>query len=435
MTARASAGWLTAVAARAEAPVFLARGIGTADADARLRASPRLRVLDSPRAAAVLVVAGCVPTELAEPLARVHDQMAHPRATVWWSGAGDSAPPVGWSHATIVGPRDDIEAAVVAAYRDVITGARCSEQTLLPDVDPAPWRGVGPYGHGGTGMTGGIPYGRPMAGRGDDRRDGLTLDVVLARIGPFFAHLPEGLVLEVTFAGDVVHDLTVKTPPVAGVDGLGAPLPDDAVTATMAPDRAVPVAAIESARARQHLRWLARLLHLYGLDALARLVATMALSVPREPQELTALARRLERCWALGWATRGVGVIDGISAALWGGPVARAAGIPRDARANSPVYATLGFQPIVHANGDNCDRWRQRLAEAAQAIELAARAGTAVIEPGETIEPAAPPPPADFGDQLAALLIGTEWGDAVATIASLDPDVNAAGYLSKGATV
>jgi respiratory-subunit NADH dehydrogenase subunit len=431
VTVRGSAGWLTAVAARAEAPVFLARGIGAADADAQLRASPRLRVVDSPRAATVLVVAGYVPNELAEPLARVHDQMAHPRVTVWWTGAGDSAAPAGWSHATIVGPRGDIEAAVVAAYRDVITGGRRSEPPLLPDVDPAPWRGVGPYGHGGTGMTGGIPYGRPMAGRADDRRDRLTLDVVPVRIGPFFPHLPEGLVLEVTFAGDVVHDLTVKAPPAVGGGGLGAPLPADAVAA----DRAAPVAAIEQARARQHLRWLARLLHLYGLDALARLVAVEAVSGRHDRRDLIALGRRLERSWALGRTTRGVGVINGDDAALWSGPVARAAGLACDARAYSTVYATLGFQPIVHTNGDNRDRWRQRLAETVQAIELAGRAGTAVIEPGETIEPAAPPPPARFGEQLAALLIGAEWGDAVATIASLDPDVNAAGYVSTGAAL
>jgi hypothetical protein len=272
-----------------------------------------------------------------------------------------------------------------------------------------------------------------MAGRADDRRDRLALDVVPVRIGPFFPHFAEGLMLEVTFAGDVVHDLTVKAPPAVGGGGLGAPLPADAVMTTMAADRAVPVAAIEQARARQHLRWLARFLHLYGLDALARRVAVEAVSGCDDPRDLIALGRRLERPWALGRTTRGVGVINGDDAALWSGPVGRAAGLPTDARANSTVYATLGFQPIVHVNGDNRDRWRQRLAEAVQAIELAGRAGTAVIEPGETIEPAAPPPPTHFGEQLAALLIGAEWGDAVATVASLEPDVNAAGYVSTGA--
>ena len=423
MTAGSRPGVLARAAIRAEVPVFLARGLGAADAEARLRGSSRLVVLDSPRAATVLVVAGYIPTALAEPLARVHDQMANPRATVWWTGGPTGDAPAGWPQATMVGPGGDIEAAVVAAHRDVLSGARPSEAPLLVDVDPAPWRGLGPYGHGGTGMTGGVPYGRPMAGRGDDLRDGLTLDVVPLRIGPFFPHLPAGIVIEVTFAGDVVHHVTYVAPPGSDGGGLGAARADDAAAPFLAAaERPVPVAEIERARARNHLRWLARLLHLYGLDALARRVAKAASSVPRDPGDLVALARRLERPWVLGRATRGIGVITADDAAVWGGPVARAAGLPADARTGAPAYAALDFEPIVHADGDNRDRWRQRLAETVQAIELASRAGTAVLAPGEPVEPPASPGPADVGERLAALLVGAEWGDALATVASLDLD-------------
>lgn len=412
-------------AAAASVPVFVARGVGAADVDARLRASARVTVLDSPRAATVLVVSGHVPTDLAEPLARVHDQMAHPRVTLWWTGEPSSSP-AGWPHATVVGPDGDIEAAVVAAHRDLMSGVRGSEPAMLADVDPAPWRGVGPYGHGGTGMTGGVPFGRPMAGRDDDRRDGLTLDVVPLRIGPFLPLLPAGLTLQVTFAGDVVHNATLALPGGFDVGGSGAALPDDAAAPFLAaPTRPVAVAEIELARARQHLRWLARVVHLHGLDALARRVARASLAPP-DPTELSGLARRLDRPWALGRTTRGVGVLTGAEAAAWGGPVARAGGVAVDARSDSPSYAALGFEPIVHHSGDNRDRWRQRLAEAAQAAELAARAGAAMVEPGEPVEPPAPPPPEDVAGRLAGLLVGAEWGDALSILVSVDPDGAAA---------
>lgn len=432
MTSGRSPRLLVRAAARAEVPVFVARGLGAADVDARLRAAPRLTVLDSPRAATVLVVAGHVPSELAEAVARVHDQMAHPRATVWWTGDPGAGAPPGWPQATVIGPDGDIEAAVVAAHRHLLTGGRSSEPPLLPDVDPAPWRGVGPYGHGGTGMTGGVPFGRPMAGRGDDRRDGLTLDVVPVRIGPFFPPLPAGLVLEVTFAGDVVHDVTVSTPAGSGGGGSGAALPDHAAAPFLAAvARPVAIAEIELARARRHLRWLAWFLHLHGLDALTRRVAKASLACPQDPAELTRLARRLDRPWALGRTTRGVGAVTGEDAAAWGGPVARAAGLDADARSHAPSYAALGFEPVVHHAGDNRDRWRQRLAEAVQAVELAERAGIAMVEPGETLEPPAPPPPVDYRERLAGLLLGAEWGDALGIVASIDPDLAAAGTTAQ----
>ncbi len=63
---------------------------------------------------------------------------------------------------------------IVRLHRALLLG-RSSSPPILPDVEPSPWRGVGPYGQGGKGMTGGVPYGRPLAGRGPDR-DGLELD-------------------------------------------------------------------------------------------------------------------------------------------------------------------------------------------------------------------------------------------------------------------
>lgn len=414
-------GLLRRAAAGAEVPVFLARGLGSGPADAVLRQSPSVRLVDSPRSATVLVVAGRVPTHLAEPLDRVHDQLAAPRTTVWWTGGPATDITRSWPTATVVGAGGDVVAAVVAAHRDVVTGARPSAPPRLPDLEPAEWRGVGPYGQGGTGMTGGVPYGRPMAGRGDDR-DGLALDVVPLAVGPFLPAFPPGLVMNVTFAGDVVLRAEVLDwPPDAG--GVGGPLPDDAADpfARAAAGVAVPLAELEVARARHHLRWLARLLHLYGLDALARRAVALAASAePGRPEAVNSLLRRLDRGWVLGRATAGVGVIDGDIAASWGGPVARAAGLPEDRRAASAAYRRLGFEPVSFAAGDLRDRWRQHLAEAAQSLELAGRADETVVEPGESLEWPSPPAGATVAATVARLVAGLEWGDAAATITSLD---------------
>lgn len=421
---------LGGLAAGAPVPVFVARGLGAGAVDIRLRRAATIAAVDSPRGATVLVVAGRIADSMAAALDGVHDQLAHPRATVWWTGGGETQIAARWPDATIVGPDGDLEAAVVAVHRDLLAGRRASEPPRLADVEPAEWRGVGPYGQGGSGMTGGVPYGRPMAGRGDDR-DGLTLDVVAIGVGPFLAGFPAGLALRVTLAGDVVQALDAGGQATADDPGIGEPLPDDArapyTALASGASGPVPIAELELARARSHLRAVSRLLHLRGLDALARRVARLT-GPDRIPAagEVAGLRRALERPWRLAWTTAGVGVVRDADAAAWGGPVARAAGLADDARAASPSYAGLGFEVVTGTAGDVADRWRQWLGEAAQALELAARAGARAVEPGEPLEWPAPRWPVARGELLARALVGAEWGDALTTLASFDLDGTAA---------
>ncbi|MEP7054234.1 MAG: hypothetical protein ABI912_03205 [Actinomycetota bacterium] len=419
--------WLTMLAADAEVPVFVARGLGASGAASHLRTAPRVHVVDSPRAATVLVVVGHIPDTLLPALRQVHDQLTTPRATIWWTGGGTDTFATSWPQALVVDATGDVDAEIVAAHRGLVSGSRSTEPPLLPDIDPVEWRGVGPYGHGGSGMTGGVPFGRPLAGRGDDLRDGLTLDVVPVWVGPFFPPFPAGLSLKVTFAGDVVHAVEVGALPGAGSHGLGGQLHDEVDAAYTALAREpVTVARLELARARHHLRWLTGLLHLYGLDALGRRVAGMERSLtPDRAPELVALARRLDQPWVLKRATAGVGGIGTEAAAQWGGPVARAAGIAVDARTELAAYRALNFTPVVHPAGDARDRWRQRLAEAVQSLEIAGRAGDATIEPGAQTEPPSPPPPGELDTLLPNLLTGAEWGDAVASVVSLDLEFDA----------
>jgi hypothetical protein len=110
--------------------------------------------------------------------------------------------------------------------------------------------------------------------------------------------------------------------------------------------------------------------------------------------------------------------------------VARAAGTAEDARADDAGYERLGFEPVVHDEGDAWARFRQRLLEAEQAVELARRSGDRVRQPGPTPEgPRGPLAPggtvtsAWLAAMLPSLLVGAEWGDAMTAVVSLDLDL------------
>ncbi len=190
---------LSALARRAEIPVFAVigtRGLGLAES---LRRRPGLRLVDSPRHARVLLVAGAVDGAQKQALERLHAQLPAPRGTVWWQ-----AEPL-FARGEVVTGDDPMPAIRAAASAD--------DPDQRPDVPPHPWQGIGPHGHGGRGMMGGNPYGRPMAMTADDIRDGLALDAYSARFGPFLPMLPPGLALDLTLQGDVIVSADVASAP------------------------------------------------------------------------------------------------------------------------------------------------------------------------------------------------------------------------------
>lgn len=440
---------LAGLARGAPARVFVLEGADPPDALDVLRLHDGLRLVDTPRSATVLLVAGRLPEALYDAARRAHDGLAHPRATVWWAReplvAGPPFPEAALVTSADGGASDEVAAlaAILALVQaDLVRGARASEPALLPNVDPAPWRGVGPYGQGGSGMTGGVPYGRPLTERAPDR-DGLELDQLPVRVGPFFAPFPAGLVLDVKLQGDVVQEVALPGNAFAraGEAGHG---PDR----HRAPqDRPPLLADVERARARHHLRWLAHALRVHGLAALARRTLALSASLARGlpagvAGDAVALGRLLERTRALAWATADVGATAPHLVAGRGlGPVARAAGLQEDARLDDPAYRAIGFQPVVApvggaSRGDARARWRQRLAEAVQSLDLAARAGARRAgDGGAGVEGPRGPQPRDAGAPgpsavlvalLPDLLRDLEWGDAVTTVVSLDIDVREA---------
>jgi hypothetical protein len=115
--------------------------------------------------------------------------------------------------------------------------------------------------------------------------------------------------------------------------------------------------------------------------------------------------------------------------------VARASGVVIDARCEDSAYQRLGFEPVIQDEGDCAARWIQRLQEAAQAVELAARAGDGRVGGSGIIESPRGPLTSRGGPSLAiaslvpSLVAGMESGEAIATIVSLDLDMSEANRL------
>lgn len=418
-------------AARSPVPVFAVAGAGARETVQDLRLRPELLLTPTPRAANVLLLAGAASAELEGAARAAHDAMSHPRVTVRWDTPGPSVP--GWSVPATVGvPADaDIVECIRAVNTRVLDGALPTEAVLRADEDPVPWRGVGPYGQGGAGMTGGVPYGRPMPERADDR-DGLTLDQVPVRIGPLFSSFPPGLSLAVKLQGDLVQE---ASPDVVA----DLPSPAAAGLFVRALDVPVLVAELELARARALLRWAAEGLRVHGLSALGTRVLRLAGRLgPDDVAEVAALERTLRRTRLFSWATGGVAPLGSdLLKGLGVGPVGRAAGLAEDLRLEESAYLELGFAPVLHEGADSAARWRQRLGEAEQALSLAAAAGerTAFGE-GRVESPhgrlARAEAPADrLLALLPALLEGLDWGDAVTAVVSLDLDLEEAGAVHR----
>ena len=408
---------LAGLAAGAPAPVFPVIGGGARTAVGRLRLDPRIELVDSPRRAAVLLIAGRLEDQLIVPARRAHDQLPHPRATVHWGLDADS----GNGGADLPGQTvadADPGAVIHATWQALVGGALPSEDDLGDDIDPAPWQGIGPYGQGGKGMTGGVPYGRPMAGRAPDR-DGLELDQLPLRLGPLLAALPPGLELYVRLQGDVVQEAELGPNPYRP----GTPPTVDPATQG--------IAVLELARARHHLRWVAEALRVAGRPMLGRRALALAEGGPDpSASAVAALARQVDRDLGLRLSHTGVGVITAERAAGLG-PVARAAGAAVDARLDDRSYLALGFEPVVHAEGDVRARWCQRMGEALQALDLAERAGAATVA-GAVEWPRGPRSSREPGVAVRLLgllpdvIVGLEWGVAVAVISSLDLDLEEA---------
>ncbi|GHB09715.1 NADH-quinone oxidoreductase subunit D-related protein [Modicisalibacter luteus] len=405
--------WLRQLAARSCVPVYPVWGEHDEALLATLVLSTQIELVDSPRHASVLLVVGEIPATLRDGLKHVHDQLPSPFAVVWFRGA----PLIALNAPIHVDEADRLVDTLIRTHRELMLGQRDSASRLLPDEPPNPWEGLGDDGHGGEGMMGGTPYGRPMAmNMQDDLRDGLTLDSLTFRLGPFYPALPSGLCAEITLQGDVIQSWETRH---------GALPQRLAPVFYAARERPVPIAELELARARYHLVQLYRGLHLAGLERIAR----HALSLARQlstASRLDGLRRQLVRSGIFHLAAMDGGQLDTEMAARLGGPAARAAGLDADLRMDDASYQRLGFRPQCRTDGTVRARWEQRLAEIDQSLQLARQAEpdglhTANTEAVETPRgPWSAKPPQDASALLDQLLPGLEWDEAMTLIASLD---------------
>ena len=415
---------LGGIARRADVRVFCVPGSLFREEARFLRLAEGIQITTTPRAANVLLIAGELDAGLVAPALAAHDALSPPRATVWWR-LGSQAPLVHASFpGAIVVEGSDPAAALRWVHEGLVTGRRESEAPLLPDVEPAQWRGIGPYGQGGKAMTGGVPYGRPMAERAD-ARDGLKLDHLPVRIGPLFAPFPAGLALDVKLQGDVIQEVILEN--FAAASASGSSIFERALHTPVA------IRELEIARARSHLQWLSDAIAVAGPESLSERILRVARRVaPGHGDVIRELERALRRRGFLGWNTGGIGVLhtdvlEGVT-----GPVARASGSPADARMEEDAYRRIGFEPVVQDASDAAARWIQRVREAAQALDLAASAGDAIAGGSGVIESPRGAltdrvgPSLPIARLVPSLVAGMEWGDAVTTVVSLDLDMSEA---------
>jgi len=239
--------------------------------------------------------------------------------------------------------------------------------------------------------------------------DGLKMEWIDVPFGPFFPGLPGGLRLDLTLDGDAVattsadsavdkrellHEGAIAAD--AFADHLAALSPlspvayrllaclalEQAAGQSVAPDVARSrVAAVERERLASHLGWLAGFGAQSGFVWLENRAAALQLKlrdatipeIAALTPKITALLARVQRTPLLNARLKGIGRLTGDDALP--GPVARAAGIARDARSDDPTYAKLGFAVLTGADGDALARLAQRCGEISQSLDLISRAG------------------------------------------------------------
>ncbi len=410
------------IAARAKVPVFCLAGYQGRQACRALRLESRIRLVDSPRHAAILLLAGNMPAQLHLAVRHVHDQLPEPRGVLLWNccnGTGSSI--FDKSAVTEIHAADLPTESLVALYRNLVLERQASSPLFGPLQNPVSWQGMGDHGQGGKGMMMGKPYGRAMGMTGEDIRDGLQLGSTMVSLGPFLPWMPPGLRLSVTLQGDVIQQLGCKAPDMPGPD-----LDEIFLNALTEP---VSLGAIEIARARHQLRAVAELLFLLELNSLGRQALWMAEHAAAgqvQPVHRLECSLRRLRSFSLGRTRRRQDFPGRLSGF---GLVARAAGREEDARQNDPSYRKLGFTAVTGKRGDAASICRQRLAEAAQALELAGRAEEMLREPGPPVEGprgvVRPDKTPAWQELVEKQAMGMAWDTFVTLLVSLDIDAGA----------
>lgn len=244
-------------------------------------------------------------------------------------------------------------------------------------------------------------------------RDGLAMDWLEVPFGPFFPGLPGGLQLNLTLDGDGVArgkaacladralPQAESRPPAAQfIAQLAAAARLAPVAYRLLACRAIEAAAgyvadnatararlgaLERERVASHLGWLALGGRQIGFDWLTRHASRLQLKALKADVEqlialrpaIKAMGKRLAHTPLLKTRLAGIGRSNGEGTSR--GPVARAAGRREDARLTEAGYGEPGFEPVLGEDGDALSRWRVRLGEIGQSLDLIATLGAIAL--------------------------------------------------------
>lgn len=381
----------------------------------------------SPHDTDLIVLAGEIPSQWQERLRALIETVALPRAVLWLRPPGRLPPPEGLAVCRSVTPGQIADLDLLELLPALAHTERAN-RSLTRSPATSPWRGIGPYGQGGQGLVGGVPFGRQLATPAEDA-DQLALDDVPLLLGPHLPCLPSGLQLALRMQGDRVR-LCESVHNAFPLSPLGGEAGDKVGVANVPAlealgGRPVALAALERARLFSHICWMADFLTLAGLPGYARRLRSRRHDI--DAPALLRWLRPVER--ALRPLLAGAAVLpsDPIRRAGVVGPVARASGLPIDARIGDPAYAAAGYEPVLEPEGDLWARWRVRVREALQCFSLIERAGarTSLAAEGPRGSLARQgsvflPPTAANLRLLKERLAGMEWQTALLFIASLD---------------
>ena len=242
--------------------------------------------------------------------------------------------------------------------------------------------------HDGHGGHSGHDHHAMMAVTGDPSSDGLVMEDLDFTLGPLSPVLPAGLVAAIRLDGDVVCEADLVASFHAPVGDPTTPRSWRVAQRAHEGDLRRSLIDIELERALSHATWAMSLGTVLGWEQLAGRARTLA-------RRITAIGADVDR-QALGRADEaarsllsladggrrlrfrlsGLAVVDhgDVERLALAGPIARASGVPRDARTRDDAYRALGFQPILRDEGDALARTLVRLEEIVASLSLVARA-------------------------------------------------------------
>ncbi len=171
-----------------------------------------------------------------------------------------------------------------------------------PDIEGA----SGDMDHGDMEMA---PGGIPLA-EGARDRDGLEMDVLHLRLGPWLPHWPAGLVVDLTLQGDVIQEADAAAWAAAGVNAKTRP----------------PATESLDVEAIWRCDNIAHLLALAGWEDAAAAARSCRNALVHSPdaadhvRDLEKLRRRVTRSRSLRWSLRGAGRVSETDFAQLGAP-------------------------------------------------------------------------------------------------------------------